>query len=242
MYLQTVHRRTMPLFCAAILCGSSLLGGCSKQPQNRAELEQAANLFFESVNHLFESDAMAFEGEFTMMGSDLPYQAAIITDPAQISLSAGWDADNPLIAFYLKDGKTYLNSMGTKTSSVAENIGLPSNGKLTLTNPFNELSRQDRLALFDAVSVNGNTYTFTVNPNELAKFLDSYGAVTIEKATLTAGIEDTILSDVSIDLKGTYAVDKASTALDFNGSLHVTELGDKVQIVFPDDLASYTTE
>lgn len=243
MFMKTLRRPLLSYAMAVSFAASSLLlSGCSQPASKQEELERASNLFFESVNHLFENDAVSFDGELSIMGMQVPYTAAIISDPAEIALSAGSEQGSPLVAFYLKEGKTYLDYMGVKTSSVAENIGLPANGKLTLTNPFNELSREDRLALFDAVEIKGDIYTFTINPAELAKTLDSFGAVSIERATLSASIEDANLESLSLDLKGTYDIDTASSSLNFTGSLNVCETGNDVTIVYPDDLDTYTAE
>lgn len=223
------------ILMSSVLACSMLLGGCSGQ---KADTAKAADLFFASFNHLCEADTLKGHGTLTAMSSTLPLEFALISSPAQAELLWG-ESGNPAAAFYLRDGSTYLNYMGTKSSSKAVNLGINPDEPLHLPNPFLEIPREDREKLFDSVKVDGNAYSFVINPSEMAKFLDSYGAVKVQNASLDTVIENEMISSLSLKIEGTYSVDTASTPLNLAADLTIDEAGDPIEIVWPDDLSSW---
>ncbi len=79
-------------------------------------------------------------------------------------------------------------------------------------------------------------------PSEVAKFLDSYGAVEVDKTVLEVEIENKTIRELSIDLKGTYDIDVASTPLSFQADIEIDQVGGTVPIDFPSDLASWPVQ
>lgn len=235
----TPYRTLSRASLAAALAFSFAFAGCSSNEQS---VKDAANLFFESFNHLCEADTLKVSGTLDLIGTQSQISAQMISSPAQLALSLGQPNAEPLIDFYLRDGRTYLNAMGTKTASVAENIGISKDQKLHLPNPFLELSREERAKLFDSVKVKDDVYTFVINNREAEKFLDYYGAAKVNKATLVTTIHDDVINTLSIDIDGTYEIDTASSDLDLKADLVIEQVGGKMTIDFPADLDTYKTE
>lgn len=234
-----LHHSRSALLCTCILGGSLTFAGCSKPS---TDVRSAADLFFSSYNHLCEADTLDVSGTVDVAGLSGDYKAQMVAKPAELALQFENDADGLQIAFYIKDGKTYLNYMGTKSSSVAANIGIEEDTELHLPNPFLEISRSDREKLFDSVKVSNDTYTFTLNRSETEKFLDSYGAVEVNKAILEATIENETLRSMSIEVDGIYSVDKTGSPLSLKASMNVDAADTPVTVEFPDDLTSWPVQ
>lgn len=233
-------------FRTAALCTlfafSSLAAGCSNS--NADQKKEAVNLFFESWNRLCEADSLKAHGDMNLLRVDLDFNAAYQSQPAELAfLGKGSVAGQSVDAdFYIRDGHTYLNYAGTKSSSLAANLGINEEDGFHMPNPFLELSRSERENLFESVKVEGNEYTFVLKPSEVAKFLDSYGAVDVDKTVLEVEIENKTIRELSIDLKGTYDIDVASTPLTFQADIEIDQVGGTVQIDFPSDLASWPVQ
>lgn len=207
--------------------------GCSKSQTLSYSQE-----FFTAFNHMLEADTLATDGdiEFGMIDTDFVFYLDQSSDDISLALETGSEAENNQINFYIKDGKTYLDYLGTKSSSVAENIGLGDGQKISVYNPFLDLSDEERAELFDSITLKDNTYTFQINKTNLAAYLDSYGSVSITKAVMTAKITDDEIKNLSLDITGKITMDAASADLVINLNLNVESMNQKIEIPWPDDL------
>lgn len=223
------------LFGAALVVFALLLvQGCS----GTSSLRQASNTFFEAFNHLCEADSLELSGTIEAQGMQADYIYKASANPQQASFVADLPAGQKA-SFYLKDGKTYLNYMGEKSSSTAERIGISKEASLRLPNPFLDIPESERASLFDSVKTDKNTYTFTINTNQLSKFLDSYGAVKIDQATLMATIEKEQIQDLDLSVSGTFDLVNSSTPLKLHLSMKTDNIDQPITIDFPADLAAW---
>lgn len=213
----------------------SLVSGCAQGPSTA----RAADAFFEAFNHLCEEDALQVTGQLSLQGYEATYTAGFTSTPQQLAVSLFFAQDKS-VGFYIKDGQTYLDYFGTKSSSQAEKIGIAPSQAFHVPNPFLELTRQQREALFSSVSVEEDTYTFTFKNAEMEKFLDNYGAVDVERAVMQARLVNGNLTWMSIDVKATYDIGTQSTPLVLQGNAAVEATGSDVQITFPADMNAAT--
>ena len=158
---------------------------------------------------------------------------------SSIGLVAGKNVQNNFLNFYIKNGKTYLNSMGTKTQSTVDKIGLKKNSKLNAYNPFLDLTDDQLCELFDSSKKENDTYTFKVNTSKLATLLDNMGSVKLDHATLVATIKNEKISHMILNFTGTQTVDDASANIDVSIELSIKKLN---KINFPNDLDNYKNE
>lgn len=145
--------------------------------------------------------------------------------------------EDPILAFYIKNGKTYLNDDGVKTSSVASNIGLNVK-KATDLNPFTQLSPSQRSSLFNSVSASGDEYTLEINPNALEQMVDQYGAISLSKGVIKATIVNEAIKKLEVQASGTL---NYGITLPFN-ILAKFSFEKTDSITLPKDLDSYTAE
>lgn len=216
-----------------VLSVSFLLGGCGQD----SKLRQASNTFFEAFNHLCEADTLSMDGHADLLGIDADFTFALDSSDQQAALVA--DAKGQPIEFYIRNGKTYLNYLGTKSSSLAANLGIEKNTPLHLPNPFLELDGGQRAALFDKVQIDGDRYIFTLNRQKLAAFLDDYGAVDVQSASLETSIVNGQFESLRLEIDGTYDIDIASTPLDATLTFDDILVDQLVSIDFPSDLNSW---
>lgn len=217
--------------------GCICLFGCS----GSADVKTASNEFFEAFNHLCEADSLKAEGELDTMGLAGDFSAAFTSDPSGLSFIYTPDGAQP-ISFYIRDGRTYLDFMGTKSSSEAENIGIAKDQAFHIPNLFLDLSREDREKLFDQVKVDQDTYTFRFNTGELEKMLDGYGAVKVDRGQLKATLVDGQLEAMTIDVEGQFDVGTAQTDLDLYLEANFSDIDQPITIDYPVDLASWPSE
>lgn len=224
-------------FCLSliILCLSVLTAGCSNQKEKEEDLSSV----FTAVNHLCEADTLAASGTYdiTNIGKG-DFRLWIDNDSKlEIAFDTG---ENPRleIGFYLRDGKTYLNFLGTKSQSLAANIGIEPDTRLQVYNPFLDLDESQRAELFSSVSRNGNEYTLEINKQKLAAYLDSYGSVGVKKAVVTADIENDEIRNLSIDLQIRTTM-TATMDITAKIDLHVDSMNEPLDIPWPEDLASW---
>lgn len=224
-----------PLFL--IPAGLSLLlaGGCSQD----TKAADAANKFFEAYNHLCEEDGIEANGKIELLGQSAEYTAAFTSEPQQLAISAFLN-DGQAVGFYIKDGKTYLDFLGTKSSSEANKIGIDPNEPFHLPNPFLELSKEERANLFENVQVSEDTYTFTIKNSEMDKFLDNYGAAKVNSAKLQATIKEGKITWMSIDVQGRYDIVSDSADLSLAANATITQTGKNVLVDYPADLSPET--
>ena len=212
------------------------LAGCSNSKNNDDILT-----FFDALGNTLNLKSAQISGTLDMKDSKMNIDAQILQkEDLQVATSIGLVAgDHVKNNFYIKDGKTYLNSMGTKTQSTVDKIGLKKNSKLNTYNPFLDLTDDQLCELFDSSKKENDTYTFKVNTSKLATLLDNMGSIKLEDATLEATIKSKKISHMILSFTGKQTVDKASADIDISIELSIKKLN---KINFPNDLDSYTKE
>lgn len=223
-----------------ITCFLSLsLSGCSNSKNNEDILA-----FFNALDNTLNLKSAQISGTLDMKDSKLNVDVQILQKEdlqvaSNIGLVAGKNVQNNFLNFYIKDGKTYLNSMGTKTQSTVDKIGLKKNSKLNAYNPFLDLTDDELCELFDSSKKENDTYTFKINTSKLATLLDNMGSVKLDNATLEATIKNRKISHMILSFTGKQTVDEASADIDISIELSIKKLN---KINFPNDLDSYTKE
>ena len=223
-----------------ITCFLSLsLAGCSNSKNNDDILT-----FFDALGNTLNLKSAQINGTLDMKDSKMNIDAQILQKEdlqvaTSIGLVAGDNVKNNFLNFYIKDGKTYLNSMGTKTQSTVDKIGLKKNSKLNAYNPFLDLTDDQLYELFDSSKKENDTYTFKVNTSKLATLLDNMGSVKLDHATLVATIKNEKISHMILSFTGTQTVDDASADIDVSIELSIKKLN---KINFPNDLDNYKNE
>ncbi len=228
------------IFTLILTCFLSLsLSGCSSSKNNEDILT-----FFNALDNTLNLKSAQISGTLDMKDSKLNIDAQILQKEdlqiaSTIGLVAGGNVQNNFLNFYIKDGKTYLNSMGTKTQSTVDKIGLKTNSKLNTYNPFLDLTDDQLCELFDSSKKENDTYTFKVNTSKLATLLDNMGSIKLDNATLEATIKNKNISHLVLSFTGKQTVDDASANIDVSVELSIKKLN---KINFPNDLDSYTKE
>lgn len=223
-----------------ITCFLSLsLVGCSNSKNNDDILT-----FFDALGNTLNLKSAQISGTLDMKDSKMNIDAQILQKEdlqvaTSIGLVAGDHVKNNFLNFYIKDGKTYLNSMGTKTQSTIDKIGLKKNSKLNTYNPFLDLTDDQLCKLFDSSKKENDTYTFKVNTGKLATLLDNMGSVKLDHATLVATIKNEKISHMILSFTGTQTVDDANADIDVSIELSIKKLN---KINFPNDLDNYKNE
>ncbi len=219
-----------------------VLTGCQSNPPDTT-LQKASNTFFEAFNHMCEANSLQIQGSADTPTFSAEFTATFTSKPQELALNIFF-TDGHDIGFYIEDGKTYLDYMGTKSSSEASKIGISSSEDFHLPNPFLQLSREDRAEFFKAVEVHesqidekeATTYTFTINPTEANKLLDYYGAIKTEKAQLQATICEEEITGMIIDFQGVYDLEISQTNLSLSAQAQVIKMNEEVEVHFPADL------
>lgn len=223
-----------------LTCFLSLsLAGCSHSKNNDDILT-----FFNALDNTLNLKSAQINGILTMKDSKLNINAQILQKDdlqvaSSIGLVAGKNVQNNFLNFYIKDGKTYLNSMGTKTQSTVDKIGLKQNSKLNAYNPFLDLTDDQLCELFDSSKKEDNNYTFKVNTSKLATLLDNMGSIKLDNATLEATIKNNKISHLALNFIGTQTVENASADIDVSLKLNIKNLK---KVNFPNDLEEYKKE
>ena len=223
-----------------ITCFLSLsLAGCSNSKNNDDILT-----FFDALGNTLNLKRVQINGTLDMKDSKMNIDALNLQKEdlqvaTSIGLVAGDHVKNNFLNYYIKDGKTYLNSMGTKTQSTVDKIGLKKNSNLNTYNPFLDLTDDQLCELFDSSKKENDTYTFKVNTSKLATLLDNMGSIKLDDATLEATIKSKKISHLILSFTGKQTVDKASADIDISIELSIKKLN---KINFPNDLDSYTKE
>ena len=65
-----------------------------------------------------------------------------------LGLEANKNVIDDYLDFYIKDGKTYLKNMSTKSQSLASKIGIKENTKISAYNPFLDLTDKELCEMF----------------------------------------------------------------------------------------------
>lgn len=207
---------------------------CAK-PANKQDVQT----FFTAFNHLLEANSLEATGNISTGKLRTDFHLWLDQkDQVSLALQAG-SGNVDAISFYIHDGKTYLDYLGVKSSSKAENIGLKPGSKISIYNPFLDLSDSQRQDMFDKITRKDDDYTFAINKSALAKLLDSYGSCTISKAEMTCTIIGEQLKTLSLSAKGNINMDGNKADLSIDLSLDVLSMNQPVTVPFPDDLNTW---
>ena len=210
-----------------ITCFLSLsLAGCSSSKNNDDILT-----FFDALGNTLNLKSAQISGTLDMKDSKMNIDAQILQkEDLQVATSIGLVAGD-----HVKN----LNSMGTKTQSTVDKIGLKKNSKLNTYNPFLDLTNDQLCELFDSSKKENDTYTFKINTSKLATLLDNMGSIKLDDATLEATIKNKKISHMILSFTGKQTVNKASADIDISIELSIKKLN---KINFPNDLDSYIKE
>ena len=213
------------------------LSGCQNNTKNKEDILA----FFDALDNTLQLNQANIEATLNINDQIMDIHAQInqkdkLQVKANVDLEANGNAQKNFLVFYINDGKTYLNSMGTKTQSTIDKIGLKENSKLNIYNPFLDFSDDDLIACFSSSSKNGNEYHFEVDTSKLASLLDSFGTISLEEASLDATIQNKKIKKMSLSFKGTQTLDEQSSDIDVSLSLTLKKYK---SIQFPSDLDTY---
>ena len=73
----------------------------------------------------------------------------------------------------------------------------------------------------------------------ISTLLDSFGTVTLEKATLEAVIEDNILQEFTLHIVGSQNIESDTSDVDFTIYCQIRDFNSLDQVNFPDNLTDY---
>lgn len=225
-------KKYLRLFLVLIMTVSLL--GC-----NRSEKTQDTDTFFTAFNHLLEAGTLQLDGNYAFNEAAGTFQF-YLDQKGQLALMLDItpEAGRP-IQFFIRDGRTYLNYMGTKTQSVVQNIGLSADSKLSVYNPFLNLNRGERAELFDSITRNGDTYEFAINKNKLQALLDAYGSISLDKADMTAKLPEGELKELSLTISGAVNMGSEPLPVALDLQIRTESLNQPVDIPWPEDLDQY---
>lgn len=209
--------------------------------QNNSKNKEDILTFFDALDNTLQLNQANIEATLNMNDQIMDIHAQInqkdsLQVKAKMDLEANGNTQKNFLAFYIKDGKTYLNSMGTKTQSTVDKIGLKENSKLNLYNPFLDFSDDDLVACFNSSSKKGNEYHFDVNTSKLATLLDNFGTISLDEASLDATIQNKKIKKMTLSFKGTQSLNDQTSDIDVNLSLTLKKYKN---IQFPNDLDAY---
>lgn len=203
--------------------------------------------FFSALDNTLELNSGHIQGTFTSNNEDASKikfdlqlnQKDNLQLALDLDLEAGDNAEDNFLNFYIKDNKTYLNSYGTTSQSLLENLGINSSEKLSVYNPFLNYTDDELKALFTRSSKNGNNYSFTIDGSLISSYLDSMGSVTIEDATLDATIEDNYITSLTLWISGLQDVETQQVVIDVTIECTLDQINSLDTVTYPADLENY---
>lgn len=203
--------------------------------------------FFSALDNTLELNSGHIQGTFTSNNEDASKikfdlqlnQKDNLQLALDLDLEAGDNAEDNFLNFYIKDNKTYLNSYGTTSQSLLENLGINGNEKLSVYNPFLNYTDDELKALFTRSSKNGNNYSFTIDGSLISSYLDSMGSVTIEDATLDATIEDNYITSLTLRISGLQDVETQQVIIDVTIECTLDQINSLDTVTYPADLENY---
>lgn len=203
--------------------------------------------FFSALDNTLELNSGHIQGTFTSNNEDASKikfdlqlnQKDNLQLALDLDLEAGDNAEDNFLNFYIKDNKTYLNSYGTTSQSLLENLGINSSEKLSVYNPFLNYTDDELKALFTRSSKNGNNYSFTIDGSLISSYLDSMGSVTIEDATLDATIEDNYITSLTLGISGLQDVETQQVIIDVTIECTLDQINSLDTVTYPADLENY---
>lgn len=203
--------------------------------------------FFSALDNTLELNSGHIQGTFTSNNEDASKikfdlqlnQKDNLQLALDLDLEAGDNAEDNFLNFYIKDNKTYLNSYGTTSQSLLENLGINGSEKLSVYNPFLNYTDDELKALFTRSSKNGNNYSFTIDGSLISSYLDSMGSVTIEDATLDATIEDNYITSLTLGISGLQDVETQQVIIDVTIECTLDQINSLDTVAYPADLENY---
>lgn len=203
--------------------------------------------FFSALDNTLELNSGHIQGTFTSNNEDASKikfdlqlnQKNNLQLALDLDLEAGDNAEDNFLNFYIKDNKTYLNSYGTTSQSLLENLGINGSEKLSVYNPFLNYTDDELKALFTRSSKNGNNYSFTIDGSLISSYLDSMGSVTIEDATLDATIEDNYITSLTLGISGLQDVETQQVIIDVTIECTLDQINSLDTVTYPADLENY---
>lgn len=203
--------------------------------------------FFSALDNTLELNSGHIQGTFTSNNEDASKikfdlqlnQKDNLQLALDLDLEAGDNAEDNFLNFYIKDNKTYLDSYGTTSQSLLENLGINGSEKLSVYNPFLNYTDDELKALFTRSSKNGNNYSFTIDGSLISSYLDSMGSVTIEDATLDATIEDNYITSLTLGISGLQDVETQQVIIDVTIECTLNQINSLDTVTYPADLENY---
>ena len=203
--------------------------------------------FFSALDNTLGLNCGRIQGTFTSKNEDASKnkfdlqlnQKDNLQLALDLDLEAGDNAEDNFLNFYIKDNKTYLNSYGTTSQSLLENLGINGSEKLSVYNPFLNYTDDELKALFTRSSKNGNNYSFTIDGSLISSYLDSMGSVTIEDATLDATIEDNYITSLTLWISGLQDVETHQVVIDVTIECTLDQINSLDTVTYPADLENY---
>lgn len=203
--------------------------------------------FFSALDNTLKLNSGHIQGTFTSNNEDASKikfdlqlnQKDNLQLALDLDLEAGDNAEDNFLNFYIKDNKTYLNSYGTTSQSLLENLGINGSEKLSVYNPFLNYTDDELKALFTRSSKNGNNYSFTIDGSLISSYLDSMGSVTIEDATLDATIEDNYITSLTLGISGLQDVETQQVIIDVTIECTLDQINSLDTVTYPADLENY---
>ena len=203
--------------------------------------------FFSALDNTLELNSGHIQGTFISNNEDASKikfdlqlnQKDNLQLALDLDLEAGDNAEDNFLNFYIKDNKTYLNSYGTTSQSLLENLGINGSEKLSVYNPFLNYTDDELKTLFTRSSKNGNNYSFTIDGSLISSYLDSMGSVTIEDATLDATIEDNYITSLTLGISGLQDVETQQVIIDVTIECTLDQINSLDTVTNPADLENY---
>ena len=203
--------------------------------------------FFSALDNTLELNSGHIQGTFTSNNEDASKikfdlqlnQKDNLQLALDLDLEAGDNAEDNFLNFYIKDNKTYLNSYGTTSQSLLENLGINGSEKLSVYNPFLNYTDDELKALFTRSSKDGNNYSFTIDGSLISSYLDSMGSITIEDATLDATIEDNYITSLTLGISGLQDVETQQVVIDVTIECTLDQINSLDTVTYPADLENY---
>lgn len=217
------------------------LTACSK-PNKQAALE-----FFDTFNTTLKADSGIFEGEFSSksnVDSTLRFQIQLnqkeeLNLAARIDLIADRNIQEHFIDFYIKDGNTYLNALGTRSKSTLANLGINKNDKLNIYNPLLSFTNDEILEFIDAATKENDTYSIDLKTRKIEVLFDSLGSVSLKKAHIEAVEKNGIIEQLHITIEGKQTINNEHADTMIEIKLRTKKYNELDVVAFPDDLNSY---
>ena len=225
------------------VCLLFTLFGCSSSTVDTDDV----NVVFDALDTTLNAKSGILTGTFeydTKTDQKINFTIQLIQNGnMQIAATMGLESQgnkiDDYLDFYIKDGKTYLNNMGTTSQSLASNIGIDTSKTLSVYNPFLDLTDSEIKALFTSSSKKDNTYTLVIDSEQLTTLLDGMGTLSISKAKVIATVEKDHLSNLQITIDGYQAYEETSYDVSIQIDCTLTDYNALNKITFPEDLENY---